>query len=155
MEITVKKLYLSTSPRKARPVLHGLRGMNLKDALNTMAFTNKKAAQFTYDLLKAGVAAAKENYLEADQAFVKEIFCNEGPRLKRIQPWSKGQARRITKRRSHLVLTVTDKLEEQSKKSQPKADQPVVEKVKSQNDNSEVNNSKSETKAVKAKKENK
>lgn len=106
MEITVKNLYLRISPRKMRPVLHGLAGMTAEEARNTIAFTNKKAAIFILDLVKAGIATAKENYLEADKVIVKSITCNEGPRLKRIQPWSKGQARRITKRLAHLTLVL-------------------------------------------------
>jgi ribosomal protein L22 len=41
--------------------------------------------------------------------FIKAVFCGEGAKLKRIQPWSKGQARRITKRLSHLTLVLESK----------------------------------------------
>lgn len=104
MEIKVRKSYMHMSPRKIRPVLYGFRGMTAEQALNNALFTNKKAARFLVELIKSGIAAAKENYLDADKITIKSIYCNEGPRLKRIQPWSKGQARRITKRMSHLGL---------------------------------------------------
>lgn len=106
MEITVKNRNLKLSPRKVRPVLYGYRGMTAEAAKIKAKFTNKKAAGFVYDLIKSGIAAAKENYLEADQVTIKAIFCGEGPRLKRIQPWSKGQARRITKRMAHITLVL-------------------------------------------------
>lgn len=119
MEIKVKSLYLSISPRKMRPVLFGLRGKNAEEALNYLLFVNKKGAKIAADLIKSGIAAAKENYLEPKEVLVKSIFCNEGPRLKRIQPWSKGQARRIVKKRSHLVLALEST--EEVKPSQSKA----------------------------------
>jgi large subunit ribosomal protein L22 len=106
MEITVKNLFLRISPRKMRPVLYGLRGMTAQEAKKTVTFTNRKAAVYILDLVKAGIAAAKENYMDADKVIIKSIACNEGPRLKRIQPWSKGQSRRITKRLAHLTLVL-------------------------------------------------
>jgi large subunit ribosomal protein L22 len=109
MEIKVHNLYVRTSPRKMRPVLHGLRGQTAQEAKTNLQFVNKKGADFLYNLVKSGIAAAKENYLEADQVLIKEIFCNEGPRLKRIIPWSKGQARRIVKKMSHLTLVLESK----------------------------------------------
>lgn len=109
MEITVKNRNIRMSATKVRPVLYGLRGMNAEQAKITLAFTNKKAAYFLHNLVKAGIAAAKENYLDADKVIIKAIFCGEGQRLKRIVPWSKGQARRIEKRLCHLTLVLESK----------------------------------------------
>lgn len=106
MEITVKNKYVRISSRKVRPVLHGLRGMSGEEALVATKFLNKKAAYFIHSLIKSGVAAAKENYLEPNQVFIKQIACNEGPSLKRFIPWSKGVARKIQKRMSHFELTL-------------------------------------------------
>lgn len=119
MEFKVKSLYLKISPRKMRPVLHDLRNMTALEAKNTLAFTNRKAAGFLHDLVKSGIAVAKENYFEPDQVTVKSIFCDEGPRLKRMQPWSKGQSRRITKRMCHVTLVL-----EAPEKAKDKVDTP-------------------------------
>lgn len=104
MEFTVTSKYLKISPRKVRPVVLGYRGINAEIALHTALFTNKKGAGFLKDLIKSGIAAAKENYIEPADLIIKSISCNEAPRLKRIVPWSKGQTRRITKRMSHITL---------------------------------------------------
>ena len=106
MEITVTTKYIRISPRKMRPVLFGLRGMKASEARTIAAFTNKKAAGFVKNILDSGLAAAKENYLEADTVTIKSIACNEGPRLKRMIPWSKGQSRRIMKKMAHLTLVL-------------------------------------------------
>lgn len=124
MEFKVKSLYLKISPRKMRPVLHGLRNMTALEAKNALAFTNRKAAGFLYGLVRSGIAVAKENYFEAADVKVKSIFCDEGPRLKRIQPWSKGQARRITKRMCHVTLV----LEGQDKPKETKNNDQDIKK---------------------------
>ena len=106
MEITVHNRNIRISPRKVRPVLHSMRGQTALKARDSLKFTNRKAAGFLYELVKSGIAAAKENYLEADQVIIKAVFCNEAPRLKRAMAWSKGQSRRITKRASHITLVL-------------------------------------------------
>ena len=107
MEITVKNLFKRISPRKVRPSLHGLKDMNAVAASNMTKFGNKKADVLVYELLKAGMAACKEQYLDVDNVTIKSITCNEGPRLKRSIPWSKGAPRRIVHRLAHLVLTLS------------------------------------------------
>ena len=106
MEIKVKSLYRRISPRKVRPTLYGLRGMNIEAAMTATLFTNKKASKLVFTLIKSGLAAVKENYLEPREVTIKSIICNEGPRLKRIVPWSKGQSRRIVHRLSHIELVL-------------------------------------------------
>jgi large subunit ribosomal protein L22 len=138
MEFKVKSLYLKISPRKLRPLLHGLRGMTGEEAKNSLAFTNKKAAVFIHALIKSGIAAAKENYFDADKVTVKSIFCDEGPRLKRIQPWSKGQARRITKRMCHVSL-ILEGQEESKSEPKKKADTSLTkEKTEARSTDSET-----------------
>jgi len=139
MEIKVYNRFIKISPRKMRPVLHGLRGKTAEDAKNSLRFVNKKGAGFLYTLVKSGIGAAKENHLDADKVLIKSIFCDEGPRLKRIQPWSKGQARRITKRMSHITL-VLESVEAETKKKEveEKANNNIEEKSKIRSTKSET-----------------
>lgn len=123
MEITVHNRNIRISPRKVRPVLHSMRGQTALKARDSLKFTNRKAAGFLYELVKSGIAAAKENYLEADQVLVKAVFCNEAPRLKRAMAWSKGQSRRITKRASHITLVLESI--ESDKKAEPAEDKSL------------------------------
>ena len=50
MDIKVKSLFLKSSPRKVRPVLHGLRGMVLEAALVELKFTNKSLVRHRGDM---------------------------------------------------------------------------------------------------------
>lgn len=111
MDIKVKSLFLKSSPRKVRPVLYGLRGMTLQAALTELKFTNRKGAKFMFDLVKSGLATAKENDLDVDKVYIKSVNCTEGPRLKRRLIGSRGRAKPIMKRMCHLNLTVSDIIE--------------------------------------------
>nr|CAA83691.1 50S ribosomal protein [Mycoplasma capricolum subsp. capricolum ATCC 27343] len=46
--------------------------------------------------------------MEADKLYVKTIFVNEGPTLKRFRPRAHGRAYEIFKRTSHVVIVVSD-----------------------------------------------
>ena len=139
MDIKVKSLFLKSSPRKVRPVLYGLRGMTLDAAMTELKFTNKKGARLTFDLVKSGFAAAKENDLDTDKVFIKSINCTEGPRLKRRLIGSRGRAKPILKRMCHLNLVVTD-IKDIEKETEVKEVKKVIKKEKS-----EIRNPKSET----------
>lgn len=130
MEITVKSKYLRISPRKVRPVLYGLRGMTAQQAAIVTKFVNKKGAKFILGLIKSGIAAARENYLDADKVLIKEIACNEGPMLKRMIPWSKGQGRRIKKRMAHITLTLESTEQPKNAKSSKESKDNNTEEAK-------------------------
>ena len=47
--------------------------------------------------------------MTADNLYVKEIYANPGPILKRIMPRAQGRAFRINKRTSHITVVVAEK----------------------------------------------
>lgn len=58
------------------------------------------------------IASAKANAenandeISADQLYIKEIYVNEGPTLKRFRPRAMGRATRINKRTSHVTCVL-------------------------------------------------
>ena len=48
---------------------------------------------------------------DTDRLYVRECYANQGPSLKRIRPAPMGRAFRITRRTSHLTVTVCEKPE--------------------------------------------
>lgn len=139
MDIKVSSSYLKISPRKLQVILHGLRGQNAETARVSLMFTYKKGAAFAADLVKAGIAAAKENDLDLNKVTIKAIYSTDGPRLKRRHIGSRGRSEAIIKRMSHLTLVLTDGAEEKAKPAKEKvskeevkeaAPTPVKEEVK-------------------------
>jgi large subunit ribosomal protein L22 len=115
MEFTAKAMFMRVSPQKARLVLDLIKGLRVEQALNTLAFTNKRVAPLVHKLLRSAIENA--NYMnqekgvevDVDRLFVKRAVANEGPRMKRIRPAPMGRAYRYQRRMSHLEIAVAEK----------------------------------------------
>jgi large subunit ribosomal protein L22 len=97
------------SPRKARLVANMIRGKDASEALEMLKYTRKKSAQFFYKLVWSAVAnaeykAQEEDSLDIDQLYVKTVFVDQGPTLRRYRPRARGMANRIYKKTSHLTV---------------------------------------------------
>lgn len=110
MEAKAELRYLKASPQKVRLVADLVRGKKVEEALSILRFTNKTCAKDLEKLLRSAVANAEnsEAGADVDDLVVKEILVNEGPREKRIQPAPMGRAFRIQKRKSHIMVRVSD-----------------------------------------------
>ena len=111
MEAIARARHLHQSPKKMRFVLDTVRNMNVNDALQKLAFMNKKAAEPISKTISSAVSnmAQKESEFDADTLFIKTAFVDEGPTMKRFRPAAMGRAVPIHKRSSHLTIIVADK----------------------------------------------
>ncbi len=100
------------SPRKVRSVANLVRGKTVDQALNTLNFLSKKAADPLYGLLMSAIANAKNNFkIEKEGLMIKELRIDAGYVLKRRMPRARGSASPINKRTSHVLLVLAPKLE--------------------------------------------
>ncbi len=110
MEVAAKLSGARISAQKARLVADQIRGKGVGEALNLLAFSNKKAAEIMKKVLESAVANAEHNEgADVDDLTVSTVFVNEGRSLKRIMPRAKGRADRIVKRSCHITVKVADK----------------------------------------------
>lgn len=104
------------SPRKVRSVANLVRGKTVDQALNTLSFLSKKAADPLYGLLMSAIANAKNNFhIEKDSLIIRKITVNAGYVLKRRMPRARGNASPINKRTSHVDLVLETKKEQRKK----------------------------------------
>lgn len=108
MDVRANLRSIRISPRKVRLVTDLIRNKKVGDAIVILNNTNKKSSVPVQKLVKSAVANAVNNGLDADRLFIKEIFVNEGPTLKRFRPRAHGRAYEILKRTSHITATVSD-----------------------------------------------
>lgn len=109
MEVVAKLRGAPVSAQKARLVADLVRGKPVDQALNILAFSNKKAAAFVKKVLESAIANAEHNNgADVDELKVSTIFVDEGISLKRIMPRAKGRADRITKRTCHITVKVAE-----------------------------------------------
>ncbi|MEZ5507421.1 MAG: 50S ribosomal protein L22 [Gammaproteobacteria bacterium] len=109
MEAAAKLRSAMISAQKARLVADQIRGQKIDQALNILAFSEKKAAHLVKKVLESAIANAEHNEgADVDELRVSEIFVDEGMTMKRIQPRAKGRADRIMKRTCHITVKVSD-----------------------------------------------
>ncbi|MEX0870115.1 MAG: 50S ribosomal protein L22 [Candidatus Spechtbacterales bacterium] len=119
-EYRAKLSHLRISPRKTRLVAGLVRGLSATDATQQLKASPKRSSVAVLKLLNSAISNAKndnEDIQESD-LFIKKIFVDEGPKLKRYRPVSRGSVHEIQKKTSHvtLVLSERDKSETQEKK---------------------------------------
>src|SRR6202142_2316339 len=106
--------HVRMSPQKARLVIELIRGQKAQDALQTLKYTQKRAAKHIEKVLRSAIANAERKAddsgapLDVDTLFVAQCFVNEGPRWKRLRPAPMGRAFRYQKRTAHLWVGVSE-----------------------------------------------
>jgi large subunit ribosomal protein L22 len=109
MEAKAVARFIRISPQKARLVADIIRGRNVDEAVNTLRFMPKKGARILRKVLESAVANASQNEaIDVDTLYVKTIFIDGGPMLKRMMPRSMGRANRILKRTSHITVVLDE-----------------------------------------------
>jgi len=109
MEVNAKLRFARISPQKARLVADQVRGMSVDDALEVLAFSQKKAAGIIKKILDSAIANAEHNEgADIDELTITRVMVDQAPTMKRMRPRAKGRANRILKRTSHITLTVGD-----------------------------------------------
>ena len=98
---------IGVTPRKTRLVIDMVRGKSLLDARAILKNVNKAACPIVLKLINSAAANAVNNKgLEEEKLFVKEIYADEGMKLKRFRPRAKGSAAAVIKRTSHINVVL-------------------------------------------------
>ena len=109
MESRAVAKFLRLSARKARLSADLIRGKQVEEALNILSHTPKFGARVISKVVHSALANARQNKsIDVDTLFVKTVFVNQGPTLKRFQPKPMGRAGRIRKRTSHITVVLSE-----------------------------------------------
>jgi len=109
MEASATLRHARLSPQKARLVADQLRGLPVERAMEVLTFGKPKATFWLKKVLESAIANAEHNEgADVDELHVGAIFIDQGPTFRRFRARARGRASRITKRTSHITVTVTD-----------------------------------------------
>jgi large subunit ribosomal protein L22 len=109
MEVKAVTRYVRIAPRKVRIVTELVKGKSAEEALTILKFLPKKAAGLVGKTLQSAVANAEQNpNIDVDTLYIKSIFVDEGPRMKRWRARAMGRATRIIKRSSHITIILDE-----------------------------------------------
>jgi large subunit ribosomal protein L22 len=106
---SAKHCFCRVAPRKARLVADLIRGMSANRAVETLRFTNKRAAFLVNRVLQSAMANANEKEANMNRLIVTEARVDAGPVIKRFQPKDRGRAHPIMKRTSHIIIGLGEK----------------------------------------------
>jgi large subunit ribosomal protein L22 len=110
MESKAVAKHIRMSPQKVRLVVDLIRGKKVQEARNVLLYTRKYAAGIVANVLKSAVANATQNpNIDENILYVKEIFVDQGPSLKRWRARAQGRAAGIKKRSSHITVILDEK----------------------------------------------
>ena len=101
---------VGVTPRKARLVIDLVRGKTVAEAQAILKNVNKAASPIVLKLINSAAANAVNNHgMNSDKLFVKEIYANEGLKMKRCRPRAKGRASGLVKKTSHINVVVAER----------------------------------------------
>lgn len=113
MEVRAIGRHIRVSPRKARLVADAVRGKDVREALAILRFLPQKSADIIAKVVKSAAANAENNYdLDPDELYVKRIYADDGPQMKRGKAASRGRYSRIIKRSCHITVIVDERPEQ-------------------------------------------
>lgn len=115
MEIVTIQKYINTSPRKLKLVADMVRKMSPAQALVALQFANKLAADPMSKAIKTVIANAKQQGVDDSKLSFSKIEINEGMRLRRMHPGSRGHANPYKKRTSNIKIVLSDEKEGEKK----------------------------------------
>ena len=109
MEARAVARYVRISPQKAGLIMDEVRGKKVDAALRMLSFSPKKGARLLKKLINSAVANAEANKeIDVDTLFIKRLYADQGPVMKRFRPRAMGRATRIRKRTSHLTVILDE-----------------------------------------------
>ena len=100
------------SPQKARLVADLVRGRDVGEALEILGFTRKKSAVLIKKLVESAIANAEfkaqrgSDRVDVDNLYIRKIFVDQGPTLRRFRPRARGMATKIHKKTAHITVVL-------------------------------------------------
>lgn len=110
MEYTATAYSQRMSPPKLRQVARILRGRSAEDGKRLLRYITRKSARLIAKTLDSAIANAENNFNTASEDLkIDNVLIEEGARMKRHMPASRGSAHPILKRTSHIRVILVKK----------------------------------------------
>jgi large subunit ribosomal protein L22 len=102
--------YLIASPFKIRPVADLIRRKPYPEVISLLENMPHKGARLIRKTVKSAAsnALSGNKQLAEDMLYVRDIFIDEGPRMKRVWFRARGRADMLLKRMCHITVVVDE-----------------------------------------------
>jgi large subunit ribosomal protein L22 len=131
METKAYFVNLPVSPKKARFYLPAIKKLGPAQSLEFLMYENTDAAEILYKAIKSAVASARQILKVEDNLLnFKLLSVEQGQKMKRYKPGSRGNAMPINRRMSHIKITIEAKTVKSGKKTEAKTEiKPETKKL--------------------------
>ena len=110
MEVKAKLNFARIGSQKARLVVDLVRGKDVNQAIRSLTFMKQKGAVLVKKLIESAVANAEDKkVIDIDNLYVKSIWVDMGPSIKRFRPRAQGRAFQVRKKISHINLILDER----------------------------------------------
>lgn len=102
--------FVQISPQKVRLVVDTVRGLDVQEALNILAFMPARAARPIAKVVASAMANAEENFgVSRDDLYIDRIYADEGPTRRWRRFGARGRFKPILHRSSHITVVLREK----------------------------------------------
>ncbi len=99
--------WVRMAPRKVRHVADVIRGKRVDEAGAILSFVQRRAVLPVKKVLNSAVDQARQaGNFDLDNLYVKEIYVDKGPSIKRTLSRARGMVNRIDKFTSHITVVL-------------------------------------------------
>lgn len=110
MEVRARLKYARIGCQKARLVADLVRGKDVNEAIKSLTFMKQKGAGLMKKLIESAVANAEDKkVIDVDNLYVKSIWVDMGPSIKRFRPRAQGRAFMVKKKMSHINVVLEER----------------------------------------------
>ncbi len=110
MEVKASLNFARIGCQKARLVADVVRGKDVNQAIRDLTFMKQKGAVLIKKLIESAVANAEnKKTIDIDNLYVKTIYVDMGPSMKRFRPRAQGRAFEVKKKMSHINVVLEEK----------------------------------------------
>lgn len=110
METKSTGKFLLSAPRKIRLVEDEIRGYSYPEAMDILRFIPRKGSRYIESVLKTARsnAVSLQKDLREEDLYIKKVYVDMGPTLKRFRPRARGRGMRRLKRMSHITIVLSN-----------------------------------------------
>ena len=112
-EVRAQAKFIRGSHYKLRRYADIVRGKGANEAVSILQMHHGTNVKEVLKVVQSAIANAENNHdFDASELFVKEIFIDQGPVMKRFRPRARGRATPIRKHLSHITVKLAAKVED-------------------------------------------
>lgn len=109
--------HLRIAPRKVRLAVNVIKGLSANEAEAQLMLSSRRSGDYLLRLLRSAIANATNNKkIPVTKLFVKNVYVNQGTKMKRGNPRARGSMALIEKKLSHVTIELGVREEEKENK---------------------------------------